>query len=293
MDIILNKIEHMSKTAKNAYVYLISDGVNIKIGVSQNPSNRLKTMQTGNASKLELLWSKCYMNPYAVEASIHNMHFQNHVIGEWFNLSSSSIEEVKNTEWKDEELKTVANPFLRRVEDGYFSASVLINSVKGTSKSTRHYKERKSTKEFIKQLQGEGVEKPYLSSNKGVWMHPKLFIDFAMYVSVKFKSKVIDYVLDGLLTSRTEAGDYYNEMCAEILKSYYKYKETKPPYYIYSNEANLVRKMVTDKKDRNEMTEQELKQITYLQKVNAMLMQKGIGKDSRIKRLQEANEISI
>jgi hypothetical protein len=41
------------------------------------------------------------------------------------------------------------------------------------------------------------------------------------------------------------------------------------------------------------MTEQELRQITYLQKVNANLIRKRIGKESRIKRLVEAAEITI
>ena len=41
------------------------------------------------------------------------------------------------------------------------------------------------------------------------------------------------------------------------------------------------------------MTEQELKQITYLQKVNTNLIKKRIGKQSRVKKLIEASEINI
>lgn len=183
--------------------------------------------------------------------------------------------------------------FIQRTKDSYFSASALINNHNDSSKSTRHYKNNKSTKEFIIQLQKEGIEKPYISSNKGVWMHPKLFIDFAMYVSVEFKSIVIDYVMDGLIFNRNEAGDYYKEMCSAILETYISYYNRKPPAKTFINEARLVRSLVTEKKDRNEMTEQELKQITYLQKVNTYLIKKAIGKTARIKRLNEANEINI
>ena len=135
--------------------------------------------------------------------------------------------------------------FLQRTKDGYFNASALIKSFEKTSKSTRHYKSNKSTKEFINQLVLEGIENPYISNNKGVWMHPKLFIDFAMYVSVEFKSKVIDYVLDGLINSRHDAGDFYNEMCATILDKYIEHKGTKPPATIYINEANTIKKILS------------------------------------------------
>lgn len=187
--------------------------------------------------------------------------------------------------------------FKQRTSDGYFSGTELLNRWNFDNPSKRKeiakYKKNKETSCFINQLKEEGISNPYISSNKGTWMHPKLFVDFAMWLSVEFKSKVIDFVLDGLIKTRCEAGDYYNEMCASILKTYVEHYGAKPPAHIYITEARRIKNMVTDKKDRNEMAEQELNQITYLQKVNANLIQKGIGKESRIKRLNEANEILI
>ena len=191
--------------------------------------------------------------------------------------------------------------FIQRTKDGYFKANELLDLWNCNDKKKKvlgNYNSIQSTKEFIEQLQKEGIEKPLITGrgsgdNAGTWMHPKLFIDFAMWISTEFKSKVIDMVLDGLILSRTEAGDYYNEMCAQILDTYISIYDRKPPAYIYINEAKLVRSLVTNKTDRNEMTEQELKQITYLQKVNANLISKNIGKDARIKRLKEASEIQI
>lgn len=188
--------------------------------------------------------------------------------------------------------------FIQRTKDGYFDANRLIehyNNIHGAKKQLNNYKKNEATKEFIDQLQNEGIEKPLITSrgkDAGTWMHPKLFIDFAMWVSVEFKSKVIDYVLDGLIRTRHDAGDYYNEMCAQIMESYIDHYGNKPPAHIFIQEANLIRSLVTDK-SRNEMTEDELAQITYLQKYNANLIKKGVGKQSRIRRLKEANEISI
>lgn len=187
--------------------------------------------------------------------------------------------------------------FLQRTKDSYFNATELLKIWNSGSKNKRKeiakYRKNSSTKEYIKELNKRGIQKPYSSSNKGTWMHPYLFMDFAMWVSVSFKADVIACVMDGLIQSRHEAGDYYKEMCSAILDTYVSYFNRKPPATAFINEARLVRQLVTAKRDRNEMTEQELKQITYLQKVNTMLIKKGIGKTARIKRLKEANEITI
>ncbi len=192
-----------------------------------------------------------------------------------------------------------SNAFIQRTKDGFFNATKLIevwNKKENVQKKQMaRYKTNNSVLEFIEQLKSEGIDKPMISErgiNGGTWMHPKLFIDFAMWVSVEFKSIVIDYVLDGLMKSRNEAGDYYNEMAATILELYTEYYQKKPPAMIYIQEANLIKSLVTNK-PRNEMSEQELKQITYLQKVNANLIKKRIGKQSRIKKLIEASEIQI
>ena len=44
-------------------------------------------------------------------------------------------------------------------------------------------------------------------------------------------------------------------------------------------------------KNRNEMTEKDLNNITQLQKMNSLLISKNVGKDSRVKRLKELAEI--
>jgi len=192
--------------------------------------------------------------------------------------------------------------FKQRTIDSYFNANELLSTYnellpKNKSKDLGDFQRIKETKEFIEQLKKEGIEHPYIASkgkgiNQGTWMHPKLFIDFAMWLSVEFKSKVIDMVLDGLIVSRNDAGDYYKEMCATIMDVYIETHGCKPNPMIYINEANRIKELVNPK-DRNELSEQELKQITYLQKVNSMLIRKKIGKESRIKRLIEANEVNI
>lgn len=185
--------------------------------------------------------------------------------------------------------------FIQRTKDGYFSATKLLAAWNydnpGNRKEISKYKLNKAFKDFAEQLQSEGIEKPLLASNKGTWMHPKLFIDFAMWVSVQFKSVVIDYVLDGLITSRHDAGDYYKEMCATILETHVDYYGCKPNPLIYITEAKRINELLdVDKKSRNEMTEKELNSITHLQKVNSLLLRKKTGKAARIKQLMFQSE---
>lgn len=186
--------------------------------------------------------------------------------------------------------------FLQRTKDGYFKANDLVNDWNINNSKKRKelgiFKRNKTTKDFIEQLKKEGIENPLIASNKGTWMHPKLFVDFAMWVSVEFKSMVIDYVLDGLINSRNNAGDYYNEMCATILNTYVNYYGTKPNPKIYSEEAKMIRELArVGNKKRNEMTESELELITLLQKYNSVLLKNRIGKNSRVKQLKTFSEV--
>lgn len=194
------------------------------------------------------------------------------------------------------------NGFVQRTKDGYFNSEELLdffNNKNNEKKQLGNFLTNNSTKEFIEQLKVEGIENPYIStrggnvktlSKKGKWMHPKLFIDFAMWLSVEFKSKVIDMVLDGLIISRNDAGDFHKEMCAKIMTTYIDIYGTKPPAMLFINESRMIKQIADLDVDRNEMSEKDLSRITILQKINSNLIAKNVGKASRIKQLRIVNE---
>jgi hypothetical protein len=194
---------------------------------------------------------------------------------------------------KTEQLMIRDNGFIQRISDGYFSANNLIeawNEKTDQKKQLGNYMKNDSTIEYINQLKSEGIDIPIFTKRgrhieAGTWVHPKVFIDLAMWVSVEFKSKVIDYVIDGLIKSRHEAGDYYIEMTKAILDTYVEYYGNKPNPKIYINEANYLKGLVAPK-DRNMMNERELNILTTLQKVNSQLLRENVGKDSRRKQLE-------
>lgn len=52
----------------------------------------------------------------------------------------------------------------------------------------------------------------------GTWMHPMLFIDFAMWINPEFKYDVLKFVYDQMIHYRNEAGDAYKELSSAIMK---------------------------------------------------------------------------
>ena len=86
----------------------------------------------------------------------------------------------------------------------------------------------KSTQEYIQVImQKEGLNSEtsvYLKSrasrgvNAGTWMHPILFIDFAMWLNPSFKYDVLKFVYDEMIKYRNLAGDSYKELGSAVSK---------------------------------------------------------------------------
>jgi len=70
-----------------SYLYIISNGTDLKIGVSKNPQKRLKQLQTGSADKLEFfeLYPLSSKRVYSLEKECHQKLQTNYIKrGEWF-----------------------------------------------------------------------------------------------------------------------------------------------------------------------------------------------------------------
>lgn len=83
----------------------------------------------------------------------------------------------------------------------------------------------KNTKEFIDALLEEeklNTENlAYLKSrgkSGGTWMHPVLFVKFAMWLNPRFEVQVIKFVYDEMIKYRNEAGDAYNKLGSAVSK---------------------------------------------------------------------------
>lgn len=179
---------------------------------------------------------------------------------------------------------------LQRTKDGFFFATSLLDVYNLNSQSQKRFKdfwENKGTKDFIQELENEIVlnreNVAHLKTHEttrgryggGTWMHPYLFMKFAMWLSPKFELQVIKWVYDNLIDVRIEAGSHYKEMTKALMEYHERNtNETKSPL-MYQEEANMINLLTygTRQKDkRNELSESELKLMNFLQKVNIGLI---------------------
>jgi hypothetical protein len=77
---------------------------------------------------------------------------------------------------------------------------------------------RKSTKEFIKDLEDQYGRSIIRAKGKGqhTWVHPFLFIDLALSINPKLKIEVYKWLYDSLLMYRNNSGDSYKKMCGAL-----------------------------------------------------------------------------
>jgi hypothetical protein len=81
----------------SGYVYFISDGAAVKIGIAANPQQRLGELQTGNGKRLVLLHAIESNNSRRLEGELHRRFAPNRLAGEWFNLSDSDMQDMRHT----------------------------------------------------------------------------------------------------------------------------------------------------------------------------------------------------
>lgn len=117
----------------------------------------------------------------------------------------------------------------QRTKDGFFNATELMrqwNEKSGMKKEVTKFLELQSTSELVKVImERENLhtqDSTYVKSrasrgdNAGTWMHPILFVDFAMWINPKFKYDVIKFVYDEMIKFRNLAGDAYPTMCRAV-----------------------------------------------------------------------------
>lgn len=173
----------------------------------------------------------------------------------------------------------------QRTSDGMFDATLLLKQWNVQMKSDKRmndFIDSKSTKEFIQALK-QNAEKTALPENQivakqkgikgGTWMHPYLFIDFAMWINPTFKVQVLKFVYDELIKYRNEAGDAYREM-SEAVAKISKKGETAQNIAKVAEAVNYIACGQHYKMIRNSADEAQMKEYVRIEKDIAMLINK-------------------
>lgn len=196
----------------------------------------------------------------------------------------------------------------QRNTDGYFNATILLELANSNSEKKRRFAdfwENDGTKSFLIELSNSlNMEKKahlaitlpsdLYETKRGrggcTWMHPYLFVKFAMWLSPKFEVQVIKWVYDNLIEFRNQAGDYYKELCSSIMNRYMQYYIEKPSPLVFSNEAKFLNSLVVGKFkgiERNELNEKQLDLLNNLQKLDIDMIDNGYGKQERHNKLRD------
>ncbi len=190
---------------------------------------------------------------------------------------------------------------MQRTSDGMFNATTLLkqwNGTMGMKKEMGDYFENHSTKEFICTIierenhhrgnspyDGKSTKSVVYKSranrgaNAGTWMHPLLFIDFAMWINSSFKYDVLKFVYDELVKYRNEAGDAYREVSAAVQKIVGKSEMTAKIQQV-AKALNHIVFGSHESEIRNKMAEEvSMRELFELERKVASLINEGFIKD--------------
>lgn len=186
----------------------------------------------------------------------------------------------------------------QRTSDAMFNATELLkqwNASSGQKKVIAHYFENDATVEFIDTIvakefsdirksdvvNNHAIKNVYVKQRGGIggggstWMHPLLFIDFAMWINPAFKYDVLKFVYDQLIQYRIEAGDTYREMAAGIA-SISKKQEITHNITSIAKAINIIVYGKHQREIRNkEAEEQSMRDLVKLQIKVAELIKEG------------------
>lgn len=177
----------------------------------------------------------------------------------------------------------------QRTKDGMFNATALLKQWNEQEnvpqRKLDNYFASSKTVEFIETImKRENLDTPkmvYVKSRAsrgngaGTWMHPLLFIDFAMWINPSFKYDVLKFVYDRMLVYRNEAGDAYKQLSSAMNKisTPRQMKEYMP---IIGKGINYIITGRHEHQLRNEYgTEEKQKEYFELEKQVAMLIDDG------------------
>lgn len=188
-------------------------------------------------------------------------------------------------------LRTLNGNIIRqRTDNSFFCATDLLNIYNSSNegiakpKVLSEYFRIKSTDDLCDEIKKDlnTGKNTYLNndiyttikgSQGGTYMHPYLFVDFAMWLSPSFKLQAIKWIYDRLIQTRHLVGDGYRDLTNAM-----KENLDIVDYHDYQNEANMINSFIFDGESnkRNLADEKQLELLDRLQKADIKLIKQGV-----------------
>lgn len=138
---------------------------------------------------------------------------------------------------------------------------------------------------LVKEENLDGQDSAYVKSKArldrggGTWMHPILFMKFAMWLNPRFEVQVIKFVYDQMLRYRDEVGEDYKKLAAALAKITPKNEMRELMEHIGKGINSIVYGK-HEKMLRNKLaTEEQQKEYLKLQSYLIMSIENGIFKN--------------
>ena len=184
-------------------------------------------------------------------------------------------------------------------DSGWFNATAAAEKF---GKRVQHWLDNKETQEYIEKLNhrisgdlnaaSNGIIATRKGRNGGTWLHPKLAVAFARWLSVDF-SIWCDEQIDKIIHGERESIDWgmvrhasksSNKVQREILQMVRSEQGKETKHFHYANEARLVNFALTGKFeaiDRDSLSADELDMLASLENRNSVLIGRGVDWETR------------
>lgn len=106
------------------------------------------------------------------------------------------------------------------------------------------------------------LSKTSRGKNGGTWMHPVLFIKWAMYLNTRFEYHVLRFVADQMIQYRKDAGDAHKAMCSALSGiaskgNIYREVSTAINFVVFNHHEKMMRNKVGEENSQRELLELE------------------------------------
>ena len=182
---------------------------------------------------------------------------------------------------------------------GWFNATAAADKF---GKRVQHWLDNKETQEYIEKLNSRlsgdlntdatGIISTKKGRNGGTWLHPKLAVAFARWLSVDF-SIWCDEQIDKIIHGERESIDWgmmrhasksSNKVANEILQMVRNEQGKETKHFHYANEAKLVNFALTGKFepiDRDSLSAEDLDLLASLENRNSVLIGREVDRETR------------